>query len=101
MSTNTQKLRVLRSRTDSDLLALVSRELERGLALVDVATGRNSPLFAHAQKALRTATALVPRIAGLSVDDRLWIEAKVTELRAGLERVPMYGVRSYPARVGS
>ena len=36
MSSNTQKLRVLRARTDHDLLVLIDRELDRGFALVDV-----------------------------------------------------------------
>jgi hypothetical protein len=66
----------------------------RGFAPVDVANSRNSPAFAQAEKALSTLTALLPRIGGLSDHDRLRIEAKVTELRAGLERVPVYTVRS-------
>ena len=60
MSTNTKKLRVLRSRTDHDLLVLVQREIDRGLALVDVATTRNSPLFAQAEKAFATAQTMFP-----------------------------------------
>jgi len=51
MLSNTQKLRILRARTDHDLLVVVSRELDRGLALVDSATSRNSPVFAQAVKA--------------------------------------------------
>jgi hypothetical protein len=90
MPTNTQKLRVLRSRTDADLLVLVNRELERGINLLNMANSRNSPVFAQAVKAHQTATALLPRIAGLSDGDRLRIEAKVTELRSRLDRVPVY-----------
>jgi hypothetical protein len=102
MPTNTQKLRALRSRTDADLLVLVNRELDRGFALVDVATSKNSPLFAQAIKAHQTATALLPRIAGLSQDDRLRIEANMTELRSRLDRMPMYAnLRSFPASVAS
>jgi hypothetical protein len=33
------------------LLVLVSRELDRGFALLDVATTRTSPLFAQAERA--------------------------------------------------
>ena len=102
MSTNTQKLRVLRSRTDHDLLALVRRELDRGFALVDVAASRNSPLFTQAEKALSTATALLPRISGLSQDDRLSSEETLKGLRSRLDQVPAYAnVRPYPASVAS
>jgi hypothetical protein len=102
MSTNTQKLRVLRTRTDQDLLVVVSRELDRGFALVDAARSRNSPLFAQAVKAYDTATALLFRISGLSDADRLRCESQVKELKIKLERVPVYAnVRSCPASFAS
>lgn len=102
MSTNTQKLRVLRSRTDHDLLILVQRELDRGFALVDVATTRNSALFAQAEKAYQTANLLLPRISGLIEEDRQGIEAKVKQLRSRMDRVPVYAnVRPCPASVAS
>ena len=102
MSTNTQKLRVLRARTDHDLLVLVSRELDRALALVDLATTRNSPIFARAERAVGTAAALLPRISSLSEGDRLRFESRLKELRARLEQVPAYAnVRSYPASFAS
>ena len=102
MSERTQKLVALRSRTDHDLLVLVTRELDRAFALVDVATTRNSPLFAQAVKAHGTATALLPRIAGLSQDDRLRIEGKAKELRSRLDQVPAYAnVRPYLASFAS
>lgn len=102
MSERTQKLVALRSRTDHDLIVLVQRELDHGLALVDVAASRNSPLFTQAVKALATAKALLPRITGLSEDDRLRIEGRVKELRSRLERAPLYAnVRAYPASVAS
>jgi hypothetical protein len=102
MSSDTQKLRVLRARTDHDLLVVVSRELDRGLALSDAVATRNSPLFAQAQKALNTATALLPKISDMSQGDRLRIEGKAAELRSRLERVPVYtNVRALPASVAS
>ena len=102
MSTNTQKLRALSARTDHDLLTVVSRELDRGLALVDAATTRNSSVFAQAVKAYDTATTLLPRIFGVSNDDRQRIKTKAGELRSRLERVPVYtSVRSLPASVAS
>ena len=102
MSSNTQKLRILRARTDHDLLVVVSRELDRGLALLNSATTRNSPLFAQAEKALTTATTLLPRICGVSQDERLRIEAKAAELRSRLAQIPQYAkVQPYPAAVAS
>ena len=102
MSERTQKLVALRARTDHDLLVLVGRELDHGFALMDVATTRNSPLFAQAVKAHVTATALLPRIAGLSQDDRLRIEGKAAELQSRLDQVPVYAnVRPFLASVAS
>jgi hypothetical protein len=102
MGERTRKLLTLRARTDHDLLVLVNRELDRGFALLDVATTRNSPLFAQAEKAFAAATAMLPRIAGLSADDRQRIESKVRQLRSRMEEVPAYAnLRSYPASVAS
>jgi hypothetical protein len=68
---------------------LVSRELDRGFALVDVAATRTSPLFAQAEKALSTVTALLPRISGVGEDERLRIKGKAKELRFRLDLVPV------------
>ena len=102
MSSNTQKLRVIRSRTDHDLLILVQRELDRGFALVDVVTSRKSPLFAKADKVYREATAMLPRISGLSQGDWLHIDSRLKELKSRLDHVPEYAnVRAYPASFAS
>lgn len=102
MSDRTKKLVALRARTDHDLLLLVQRELDRGFALVDVVTARNSPLFAQAEKAIATATAMLPRISGVSQGDRVQIEARLKELRSRLAQVPAYSnVRPYTASVAS
>lgn len=102
MSDRTKKLIALRNRTDLDLLVLVNRELDRGIAQVEAATTRNSPLFAQAEKSYKTAKALLPRIAGLREDNRLRMESKLDELRCLLNQVPVYAnVRSYPASVAS
>ena len=87
MSDRTRKLISIRHRTDHDLLVLVSRELDRGFALVDVATTRTSPLFAQAEKAFATATALLPRISDLSEGDRLHLESRLKELRVRLDPI--------------
>src|ERR1022692_5337749 len=90
MSERTQKLVSIRHRTDHDLLVLVSRELDRGVALVDVASTRTSPLFAQAQKAYDTARAILSRIADLSEGDRLHLESRLKELRVRLDQVPTF-----------
>jgi len=102
MSDRTRKLISLRHRTDHDLLILVSRELDRGFALVDVATTRTSPLFAQAEKANDTARAILPRISDLSEGDRLHLESRLKDLRVRLDQVAMFArVERYPASVAS
>jgi hypothetical protein len=91
MSDRTRKLVSIRHRTDHDLIVLVSRELDRGLALVDVATTRTSPLFAQAEKAYHTVEAILPRISDLSEEDRLHLESRLKELRSRLDQVPAPG----------
>jgi hypothetical protein len=90
MSHRTRKLVSIRHHTDHDLQVLVSRELDRGFALVDVATTRASPLFAQAQKAYDTARAILPRIADLSEGERLHLESRLKELRVRLDQVPTF-----------
>jgi hypothetical protein len=102
MASNTQRLRVIRSRTDHDLLILIQRELDRGFALVNVAASRNSAHFARAQEAQETAKSLLPKISFPDDQDRLRMEAKLKELRSRLEQVPAYAnLRAYPASVAS
>jgi hypothetical protein len=102
MPINTQKLRVIRSRTDHDLLILIQKELDRGLALVKVTASSNSPTFAQAQKAQDTAMSLLPKISGLDDQDRLRLEGKVKELRSRLDQVQMHAsLRSQPVSVAS
>lgn len=102
MPSDTQKLRVLRSRTDHDLLILVQRELDRGLPLVDLAPTRNSPLFAQAEKAHETAMTWLSKISGLSESDRERIESRLKELRSRLDRVPAVAkVEQYPLSCAS
>jgi hypothetical protein len=102
MSDRTRKLISLRHRTDHDLLILVSRELDRGFALVDVATTRTSPLFAQAEKAYDTASAISPRISDLSEGDRLHHESRLKELRVRLDQVATFvNVEHYTLLVAS
>ena len=101
MSDRTRKLVSIRHRTDHDLIVLVSRELDRGLALVDVAATRTSPLFAQAEKAFDTARAILPRISDLSEGDRLRLESSVKELRSRIDEVAAVceGWKRYTASV--
>lgn len=102
MSSNTQKLRVLRARTDHDLLVLVQRELDNGMALANVAATRNSPAFSQAVRAANTAAGLLSRIAGLNEDERLRIEARLRGLQLLLNGVPAFAAaRPYPASFAS
>jgi hypothetical protein len=82
------KLVKLRNKTDRDLLILVRRELERGLALADVAVSKRSPLYGQAQRAYATAASLLPRIAGLDGTERRELEGKLKELQAALDQLP-------------
>ena len=100
MSDRTRKLVSIRHRTDHDLLILVSRELDRGFTLADLATTRTSPLFAQAEKAYDTARAILPRISDLSEDDRRHFESRLKELRVRLDHVATFArVERYTASV--
>jgi hypothetical protein len=102
MSDRTRKLVALRARTNYDLLVLVQREIDRGFALVDGTTTRNSPLFAQAEKAFASATVMFPRISGMSQGDQVQIEARLKELRSRLDQTPAYAnLRPYPASFAS
>src|ERR1035441_7426873 len=102
MSDRTRKLVSIRHHTDHDLQVLVSRELDRGFALVDVATTRTSPLFAQAGKTHDTARAILPRIADLSEGDRLHLESRLTEQIGRLDQVATFArVDRYTAAVAS
>jgi hypothetical protein len=102
MSDRTRKLAVIHAKTDHDLEILVQRELDRGFALLELATTRNSPLFAQAGKEYETATTLLSKIIGLSESDRERIESKLKELRSRLDRVPaVAAVNQYRLSVAS
>jgi hypothetical protein len=72
------------------LLILVSRELDRGFALVDVATTRTSPLFGQAEEAHETARTILPRISDLTEGDRRHLELRLKELRVRLDQVATF-----------
>jgi len=102
MPTDTQKLRILRARTDHDLLVLVQQAVERGLNAAERATAKSSPSYIQAQKACETAAAMLPRIADLSQNDRLQIEDKLSQLRSRLDHIPTFAnVQCFPASFAS
>ena len=102
MSERTQKLVALRARTDHELVVVAQREIDRAFALAIAASSRNSPLFTQAEKAFSTAASLLPRIAGLSQDDRSRIEGRLKELRSRMDQVPAYAnARAFPASFAS
>ena len=102
MSDRTRKLVSIRHHTDHDLQVLVSRELDRAFALLDVATTSASPLFAQAVKAYDTARAIVPRISGMSEGDRLQIESRLKAVRSQLDQVVTFAkLERYPVLAAS
>jgi len=102
MQTDTQKLRVLRARTDQDLLALLQRELAHGMSVVALASTRSSQVYAQAQKSYETVAKLLPRIPNSTGAERLRLEQQVKELRNRLDEIPITAAaRPYPASFAS
>src|SRR6185295_15519039 len=82
------KLAALRAKTDHDLSILVERELERGMALANMAATKGSPLHAKVEKLYESLIPLASKIAVLRSSDRARIEGKLRDLRAQLDLVP-------------
>jgi hypothetical protein len=102
MSSNTQKLRIIRSKTDHDLLILLQHELDRGLAVANVAVTRNSPQFDQSQKAYETVVSLLSKIPAMEENDRLRLATRVNELRSRLDQVPTHAnLRPFTVSVAS
>ena len=102
MSERTQKLVSIRCRTDQDLLVLLSRELDRGVTLANMATTRNSPFFAQAEETHGAAVTLLSKVSGLSRSNRVRIESSLKELRSRLDQVPTFAKADrYPASFAS
>ena len=60
------KLAELRARTDRDLVRILNADLERGLALANVAATRHSVFRAQAEAVYNRSKTLLPKIPGLS-----------------------------------
>ena len=82
------KLVELRSKTDRGLLILVRRELDRGMALANVATGKGSPLYSKAESTYSSVKLLLPKLGAISPDERRELEVELKDLRATLDGLP-------------
>src|SRR5579862_3690817 len=82
------KLTELRARTDRDLMRILNADLERSLALANVAAGKHSVFRAQADASYNRAKALVPRMSGLAPDELAELEARLKELAMALDLVP-------------
>jgi hypothetical protein len=84
-ASNASKLAELRAKTDRQLSILVRKELERALVLANVAATKESKLYEQAETAYKRLKVLLPRIGGMSRDERALMEANLKELRAALD----------------
>jgi hypothetical protein len=69
-------------------VAMVNTELDRGIALANVAATSQSVFYAQAEKLYVQVNSLLPKISGLNRADRSVLKTKVTDLRMALELVP-------------
>ena len=74
------KLAEIRCRTDRDLVRIISADLDRSLALANVAATRESVFLRQAEAMYLRAKNLLPRLTGLTSDEQADLEAKVKEL---------------------
>lgn len=95
------KLATLRAKTDREVLVLIRKELDRGLALANVAAAKGSPSHAHAEEAFDMAKALLPTIPNLRQRDRLKLEVLLKALRTTLDARPERNALQYGAGSGS
>jgi hypothetical protein len=77
------KLSLLRARTDSQLIALVRRDLEAGLRLVREPAPEDR---IKAQRAWEEASALLPRVNGISQAQRRELTEQLEGLHLALGR---------------
>lgn len=69
-------------------LPMMKTELDRGIAMANVAATVESVFYEQAEDVYVKARTLLPRISGLSWDDRMALRTRVTDLRMALELVP-------------
>jgi hypothetical protein len=69
-------------------LPMIAGELDRGIALANVAATAESLFFAEAEEVYQQVRSVLPRIDGLTPGDHEVLVTKVTDLRMALELVP-------------
>jgi len=67
---------------------MVNTELDRGIAMANVAATSQSVFYAQAEEVYAQVKTLLPKISGLTLDDRIALKTRVTDLRMALELVP-------------
>jgi hypothetical protein len=94
------KLHELRSKTNRELVSLISNKLDRGLALARVSEGdggndwASTELFAvNAEKALAEASQWLTLLPDPTPQERRRLEFKVAQLRAALDRAHTSAMR--------
>jgi hypothetical protein len=82
------KLAELRARTDRDLVRILNSDLERSLALASVAASRHSVFRTQAETMYTLAKTLLPKLSGVTAEERAGLELKLKELAMALALVP-------------
>ena len=67
---------------------MVNTELDRGIAMANVAATSQSVFYARAEEVYVQVKTLLPKIIGLTWDDHIALKTRVTDLRMALELVP-------------
>ena len=82
------RLAELRAKTDRDLVQIIAKGLERGLAYASVVTNRDCSAYEKAEKIRVEAVILLSVAYGLSEDDRAAVAEKLDGLGLALDQVP-------------
>lgn len=85
---NFSKLAKLRAKTDRDLLRILNSDIDRGLALGNVAATRQSAFYEQAETVYSRTIAILARTSSLHEDETAGLERKLRDLRMALDLVP-------------
>jgi len=69
-------------------LPMIATELDRGIAMANVAATLESVFYEEAEEVYSQVRTVLPKVTGLSPADQTALETKVTDLRMALELVP-------------
>ena len=67
---------------------MVNTELDRGIAMANVAATLESVFYEQAEQVYSRVRTVLPKISGLSRGEQAALQTKVTDLRMALELVP-------------